>query len=116
MRVLQPGPYPPPYRGVQSNLVAIRQFLHNNGISCAIINVTRFRKPEGDDIYYPKSALGLIRLLARLRYDIIHLHFGGMLTQRVLGLAFACSMVPGAKSVLTFHSGGYPSTPDGKRT
>ena len=113
MRVLQLGPYPPPYGGVQTNLVAIRSFLRNRGIPCAVINITRHRKPEGDDVYYPADALELLRLLGRLRYDIIHQHFGGRLTNRILGLSLACTMRAGAKSVMTFHSGGFPSTPEG---
>ena len=116
MRVLQIGPYPPPYGGVQTNLVAIRSFLLKRGIPCAVINVTRHRKPEGEDIYYPSSATGLLKLLGSLDCDIIHYHFGGVLTRRVLALAMACTLRPGTKSVLTFHSGGFPSTPEGKAT
>ena len=115
MRVLQLGPFPPPYGGVQTNLVAIRSFLHRKGIPCAVINVTRHRKPQADDVYYPQSPVELLRLLSRLRYDIVHQHFGGMLTRRILGLGLASTLRPGAKSVLTFHSGGFPSTPEGRR-
>lgn len=114
MKVLQLGPYPPPHGGVQSNLVAIRSFLRREGVSCAVINITRHRKQDADEVYYPKSAVGLIRLLSRLKYDVIHLHVGGMLSNRVLALALVCTLQPGAKSVMTFHSGGYPSTPAGK--
>jgi len=113
MRVLQLGPYPPPYGGVQTNLVAIRSFLLKKGIPCAVINVTRFRKPDADEVYYPPNAAALLRLLARLRYDIIHQHFGGMLTNRILALSLACTLRLGAKSVMTFHSGGFPTTPEG---
>lgn len=113
MRVLQLGPYPPPYGGVQTNLVAIRFFLRKKGIPCAVINVTRHRSPDADDVYYPASAPELLGLLARLRYDIVHQHFGGMLTNRILGLSLACTVRPGAKSVMTFHSGGFPTTPEG---
>ncbi|MGA2647108.1 MAG: glycosyltransferase family 4 protein [Candidatus Sulfotelmatobacter sp.] len=116
MRVLQLGPYPPPHGGVQSHLVAIRTFLRRQGVSCAVINVTRHRKPEADEVYYPRSAAGLIRLLLRLDYDVVHLHVGGMLTQRVLGLALLCALQRGSKSVMTFHSGGYPASDEGKST
>lgn len=115
MRVLQLGPYPPPHGGVQSNLVAIRGFLLKRNIPCAVINITRHRKPEQDEVYYPKSSLQLLRLLFRLQYDIAHLHLGGMLTNRLLGLSLACCSIPGKKSVLTFHSGGYPSSPEGRK-
>jgi glycogen synthase len=115
MRVLLMGPYPPPYGGVQTNLVAIRQYLRKREIPCAVINLTRYRKEEADEIYYPKSALELLKLLFRLRYDIIHLHFGGNLTRRLLLLALVCSMLPRRKVVLTFHSGGYPISEEGRK-
>lgn len=114
MRVLQLGPYPPPYGGVQTNLVAIRSFLIKRGIPCAVINVTRHRKPDADEVYYPSGPAELLRLLARLQYDIVHQHFGGMLTNRILALSLACTLRPGAKSIMTFHSGGFPSTPEGQ--
>src|SRR6516162_4613594 len=113
MRVLQLGPYPPPYGGVQTNLVAIRSFLLRNNIPCAVINVTRHRKPDADEVYYPSGPAGVLRLLAQLRYDILHYHFGGMLTNRILALSLACTIPRRTKSVMTFHSGGFPSTPEG---
>jgi glycosyltransferase involved in cell wall biosynthesis len=116
MRVLQLGPYPPPHGGVQSNLVAIRTFLRRQGVPCAVINITRHRKPDTDEVYYPKSASGLIQLLLRLDYDVIHLHVGGMLTQRLLGLALVCTLPRRSKSLMTFHSGGYPASDEGKST
>jgi len=114
MRVLQLGPYPPPHGGVQTNLVAIRRFLLSRGIPCAVINLTRYRREDGDEIYYPKSPLEVLRLLSRLQYDIIHLHFGGNLSPRLMILALACCLMPRSKTVLTFHSGGYPLSKAGK--
>lgn len=116
MKVLQLGPYPPPHGGVQTNLVAIRTFLLSRGIPCAVINITRHRKLDADNVFYPKSAAGLLRLLVTLEYDIVHLHIGGILTRRLLGLGLICSSIPKRKSVLTFHSGGHPSSPEGKAT
>jgi len=116
MRVLQLGPYPPPHGGVQSNLVAIRTFLHKQGIPCAVINITRHRKPEADEVYYPETALQLVLLLRRLKYDILHLHLGGVLSRRLLGLSLVCTLQSGCKTVMTFHSGGYPSTPEARAT
>jgi glycogen(starch) synthase len=116
MRVLQLGPYPPPHGGVQSNLVAIRTFLRRRDVPCAVINITRHRKPDSDDVYYPKSAAGLIQLLRRLDYDVIHLHVGGMLSRRLLSLALVCTLKRNSKAVMTFHSGGYPSSDGGKST
>jgi glycogen synthase len=108
------GPYPPPHGGVQTNLVAIRRFLLSRGIPCAVINLTRYRREDGDEIYYPKNPLEVLKLLARLKYDIIHLHFGGNLSPRLMMLALACCLIPRSKTVLTFHSGGYPLSKDGK--
>ena len=114
MRVLQLGPYPPPHGGVQSNLVGIRNYLRKRNIPCAVINITRYRRPNSDDVYYPKSALELIQLLSRLDYDILHLHLGGMLSNRLLALGAVCCAMRNSKTVLSFHSGGYPSSPEGK--
>jgi glycogen synthase len=108
------GPYPPPHGGVQTNLVAIRQYLRKRSIPCAVINTTRHRKPEADEVYYPKSPLQVFRLMARLRYDIIHLHLGGTVPLRVLALAMLCCVMPRSKTVLTFHSGGYPESEEGR--
>ena len=113
MRVLQLGPYPPPHGGVQTNLVAIREHLLAGGHECLAINLTRFRGAESGGVYYPASAAALARLLFRLRADIVHMHFGGDLTRRLLALAFLASLLPGRKTVLTFHSGGYPTSPAG---
>jgi glycogen synthase len=114
MRVLLLGPYPPPHGGVQSNLVAIRNLLRRKGHYAGVINLTRYRSTDGDDVYYPKSPWELIGLLLRLRYDLVHLHFGGNLTRRLLGLSLLASSIPRVKSVLTFHSGGYPCSPAGR--
>ena len=114
MRVLQMGPYPPPHGGVQTNLVAIRQFLRARGVPCAVINLTRYRKETDDEVYYPENSLQVIKLLARLQYNIIHLHIGGDLTSRLMLLGLACCLMPRSKTVLTFHSGGYPLSEAGK--
>ncbi|HEX8852955.1 MAG TPA: glycosyltransferase family 4 protein [Pyrinomonadaceae bacterium] len=114
MKVLQLGPYPPPHGGVQTNLVAIRRYLHARGHDCEVINLTRHRRADSDGVYYPRSAVEVFRLLARLRYDIAHYHLGGNVTTRLLGLCLACSMMPGRRAVLTFHSGGYPLSPEGR--
>jgi glycosyltransferase involved in cell wall biosynthesis len=114
MRVVQLGPYPPPHGGVQTNLVAIRDLLRSTGHECLAINLTRHRREDADGVFYPKSASGLLRLLWTLKADILHLHFGGDLTPRLLGLALCCTLLPGRRTVLTFHSGGYPGSPAGQ--
>ena len=114
MRVLQLGPYPPPHGGVQTNLVAIQRALRSRGDVALVANITRHRRMAGDGVSYPKSALELIWLLLRSRADVIHLHIGGNLSTRLVLLCLACTLVPGAKSVVTFHSGGYAGSKAGR--
>jgi len=109
MVVLQLGPYPPPHGGVQTNLVAIREHLRRHGIGAPVVNITRHRRPDQDEVYYPHSALEVMRLLWRIPAEVIHIHIGGQLTNRLLGLCLAATLIPGRRVVLTFHSGGYPS-------
>jgi glycosyltransferase involved in cell wall biosynthesis len=110
MKVVQLGPYPPPHGGIQTHVTSLRDFLRRQRISCAVINITATRRQNSDHVYYPMHALQLAALLLRLRYDIVHIHIGGRLTRRLVGLGLFCSLVPGKKAVLTFHSGGYPSS------
>jgi glycosyltransferase involved in cell wall biosynthesis len=114
MRVLQIGPWPPPHGGVQSNLVAIHEYLRSIGVESTVVNITRFRGEDGNGIYFPRNARELLKLLLRLQYDVLHLHLGGDITPRLLRLCAVCNVIPGAKSVLTFHSGGYPSSRAGQ--
>ena len=109
MIVLQLGPYPPPHGGVQTNLVAIREHLRRHHIGAPVINLTRHRRPDADEVFYPRTAFEVVRLLFAIPADIIHLHIGGQLSARLLALIFLCTVVPGRRVVLTFHSGGYPN-------
>ncbi len=108
------GPYPPPHGGVQTNLVAIRSFLRARQIPCTVINLTRYRQKTADDIYYPESASEVLKLLWTLPYDIAHMHIGGDVSSRLLALGLTCSLMPGRKTVLTLHSGGYPRSEAGQ--
>lgn len=116
MRVLQIGPYAPPHGGVHANLSAIRDAVNARGDSCEVIAITKpdrtVKKEEG--IYRPRTAFELLRLLFSLNYDIVHLHLGGMLTNRLILLTLVCGLLQGKKKVITFHSGGYPSSPEGQ--
>ena len=116
MKVLQLGPYPPPHGGIQTHIVALRETLRQRGIPCAVVNLTRTRRPSSDDVFYPSSGLQVLWLLLRRRHDILHLHIGGRVWPRQLALGVLCSILPGRKSVLTFHSGGYPSSSEGTST
>jgi glycosyltransferase involved in cell wall biosynthesis len=114
MKLLQLGPYPPPEGGVERNLADIRRYVMERGVSNAVINLTRYRKAPEEGIFYPNTSLETAALLLRLPHRIIHLHLGGEVTRRMLALSlFICSL-PGRKTVLTFHSGGYPSSAKGK--
>jgi glycosyltransferase involved in cell wall biosynthesis len=115
MKILEMGPYPPPHGGVQTNLVALRKYLLERGTGCAVINLTRYRKEDGDGIYYPKTALGVLKLLFQLDYDVIHVHAGGNFSLRHAALLLLCSVLPHKKIVFTFHSGGYPQSDAGRR-
>lgn len=114
MVVLQLGPYPPPHGGVQTNLVAIRDYLRRHQFRAPIINLTRHRRDDADDVYYPGTALQALKLLLRIPADVIHLHIGGHLTLRLLMLCLICSLIPRRRVVLTFHSGGYASGQEGR--
>lgn len=115
MRVLQLGPYPPPHGGVQANLSAIRAALLAQGDTAPVMVITRAEQagPE-PEVVRPTGAVDLFATLLFLDFGIIHLHLGGNLTTRLLLLALVASLLPGRKSVLTFHSGGYPRTPAGQ--
>lgn len=116
MHVLQLGPYPPPEGGINRNILAIREELRKAGHRCSIIATSKSSSvtPEAD-VYHPRTPLELLRLLTKLDYDILHLHIGGDITARVMTLVFICSLFRRGKNILSFHSGGYPSTEEGKR-
>lgn len=114
MRVVQLGPWPPPYGGVQTHLVALRRRMDRAGVPSQVVNITSAPESGVPGVHYPRSAAALLRALASLPADILHLHIGGHLSGRVLALAAACTSLPGRRSVLTFHSGGYPSSPAGR--
>lgn len=115
MHVLQLGPYPPPEGGINRNMLAIREELEARGHQCSIIAVAKSTKitPE-NRVYHPRTPQNLIRLLKKLDYDILHLHVGGEINKRFLGLIAVCAFFGRGKSVLTIHSGGYPSSKEGK--
>jgi glycosyltransferase involved in cell wall biosynthesis len=114
VHVLQLGPFPPPWGGVQTNVHCIRDYLRRHGARASVVNVTGNRKSDGDDVYYPSSATAVLKLLYTLDYDVVHLHVGGSISRRVLGLMLACTAVPGKRAVFSFHSGGFPSSPQGR--
>jgi glycogen(starch) synthase len=115
LRILQLGPYPPPEGGITRNMLAIRDELFARGHTCAIIATSQSSIIKNEpDVYRPRSAFGLLCLLWRLDYDILHLHLGGDISKRVLKLARSCSFFGKNKSILTLHSGEYPRTAEAR--
>jgi glycosyltransferase involved in cell wall biosynthesis len=108
MRVVQLGPLPPPHGGVSTNLKAIHGLLKSRGHDAGVIAIT---SSGGEDsvtnAYWPRSAFQLLRLLLTLDFDIVHFHIGGDFSLRLAVLTLLCGILPGKKSVVTFHSGGY---------
>ncbi len=107
MKVVQLGPFPPPHGGVATNVVAIHRALLERGFDAHVVNITGTRRPSTDRVHYPSGALELVRTLLRLRPEVIHLHVGGRVSNRLMALCFVCTLVPRARRVLTLHSGGY---------
>ena len=112
IHVLQLGPYPPPEGGITRNMLAIRERLVERGDRCSIIATSRSTSIEQEpDVHHPSSATELISLIRKIDHDVLHLHVGGDITRRVLSLMVAAATL-GKNPVLSFHSGGYPSTPE----
>ena len=108
LHVLQLGPYPPPDGGISRNILAIRDELIYTGHRCSIVATSRSSTVIDElDVYHPHSPVALIGLLRKLKFDVLHLHIGGDVTTRVLGLALVCSIFGRRRSVLTVHSGGF---------
>ncbi len=115
-RVLLLGPYPPPHGGVEMNVVALHNYVRERGAACEVVNLSGDGKASGPTVHAPGGAFDVLRLLLRLRYDVVHLHVGGNLTPREAVLGLLCSLLPGKRSVFTFHSGGYPTSDEGRNT
>lgn len=114
MSVLLLGSYPPPQGGIQTHLVGLRNYLRQRDIPTRVISLTRYRGAEGDGVYYPRVSSNVLRLLIQLPYNLAHIHIGGDLSSRLMGLSYVISLLPGRRAVLTFHSGGYPSSEPGR--
>ncbi|MGV3709184.1 MAG: glycosyltransferase family 4 protein [Gemmatimonas sp.] len=107
------GPVPPPWGGVETHMMGLRDYLRKQGARCSVVNVTRHRQPDHDDLYFPDSAKGVLKTINALNPDVVHIHFGGSLFARQAALFIVLSLRPRTKNVFTFHSGGFPSSPEG---
>ena len=115
LNVLQLGPFPPPVGGISRNILAIRDEIRRRGHCCSIIATSRSSSVEDEpDVYHPRSAVELLKLIATIEFDVVHLHIGGDVTRRVLSMASAVALFGRGRSVLTLHSGAYPQTAEGK--
>lgn len=115
MHVALLGPVAPPAGGVQSHTTALRQRLLDAGHRVSQVAITRSERVIRDDVYYPDGPIDVLRIIRKLSADIIHIHLGGDFTNRLAALCAALALMPGARSVLTFHSGGFPSSAAGQR-
>jgi glycogen(starch) synthase len=109
------GPIPPPWGGVETHMMTLRDHIRSIGWRCSIINVTRHRQEDHDDLYFPDSAKGVLACLNAIKPDVVHVHFGGSLFVRQALLFVALSFRRKSANVFTFHSGGFPSSDEGKR-
>ena len=116
MQILQFGVFPPPEGGVQTNVKDIRDYLRLKNIRSGVVHLSRHRQADSDDVFYPKTSLAVMRVALSFPASVWHFHLGGNVTRALLGLYSFGTSVPGKKTVLTFHSGGYPSSPDAKRS
>lgn len=115
MKILQLGPYPPPRGGITRNMLAIRDELIAAGHHCPIVATSKSSRvvPE-PDVHHPGSALGLLKLLYKLEFDVLHIHIGGEIPPRLLALIFCSTVFAPGRCVMTLHSGGYPLSEQGK--
>ena len=108
MHVLQLTPYPPPEGGISRNALAIRDELRRKGHRCSIIATAKSEViTEEPDVYRPRTPVELVKLLVKLKCDVLHVHVGGDVSPRVLAFLATCAVFGRNKSILTFHSGGY---------
>lgn len=114
MHVALFGAFPPPYGGIQTHIVALRAFLQSRGVRCSVVTTTRHKSAVAEDVFHPHSTGDVLRVMKRLGADIWHVHLGGIPRPREFGLCVACSLMPNSRSILTLHSGGYPSSPQGR--
>jgi glycosyltransferase involved in cell wall biosynthesis len=108
--------YPPPHGGVQTNVVAIHERLEERGVKSAVISMSRHRHAGIPNVYFPETAPAVARLLVSLPANVVHFHIGGDISNRLIGLAAFLNALPGRRTVLTLHSGGYPTSAQARET
>src|SRR2546422_11654786 len=86
-RVLLLGPYPPPWGGVQTHVVALRRFLRERGIAGDVVNLHRHRTAIGEGIHHPRTALAAARPPAPPERPHVHVHLRAARAPRARGAA-----------------------------
>lgn len=109
------GPVPPPWGGVQTHVMSLRERIRARGDRCSILNLTRHRQEDHDDLYFPTTPREVITRINALKPDVVHVHFGGNLFTRQAALFVMLALRPRTRNVFTFHSGGYPTSEEGLR-
>jgi glycogen(starch) synthase len=114
--VVQLGVYPPPHGGVQTNVVAIHERLRERGLRSSVISLSRHRQTGIPNVFFPGTALDVVKLLFTLPANLVHFHIGGDISNRLVALAALINALPRRRSVLTLHSGGYPTSAQARET
>lgn len=63
----------------------------------------------------PSTSWETARLLRSLRADIFHIRIDGRASLRLMALVLFCTLFTNKTCVLTLHSGGYPTSEQGRR-
>ncbi len=97
-------------------MVAIHERLQDRNVRSNVISLSRHRHAGIPNVFFPETALEVVKLLLTLPANIIHFHVGGDITNRLVALAALINSLPGRRSVLTLHSGGYPTSAQARET
>jgi glycosyltransferase involved in cell wall biosynthesis len=97
-------------------VVAIHERLQDRNVRSNVISLSRHRHAGIPNVFFPETALEVVKLLLTLPANIIHFHVGGDITNRLVALAALINSLPGRRSVLTLHSGGYPTSAQARET
>jgi glycogen(starch) synthase len=92
----------------------LRDKVKDAGKICSVINLTRHKQLDHDGLYFPQSPSDVLKCVNALKPDIVHVHFGGHLFARQAALLLALCMRSTSRNLLTFHSGGFPSSQEGR--
>jgi glycosyltransferase involved in cell wall biosynthesis len=97
-------------------VVAIHERLQDRGVRSSVISLSRHRHSGIPHVFFPRTAPEVVKLLLTLPANLIHFHVGGDITNRLVALAALINSLPGRRSVLTLHSGGYPTSAQARQT